>query len=130
MKKVILVLFSIALLLSCKKETNSQSSQETASEEKFQLIQGDFIYYGDAAVLQTNKEIYGVVVNEKMHELDALVKKHKKEVTDMVPVQIRGEVTSKPQGEEGWKLNIDIKEILSVLEPKQNTNDIIKIGDK
>jgi len=109
MKKVILILFSIALFSSCKKGSDSQS-QETAAKEDFTLVKGDFIYYADAAVLQTNKEIYGVVINEKMHELDALVKKYKKEETDMVPVQVRGEIISKPEGEEGWPLNLDIKE--------------------
>ncbi len=39
---------------------------------------GDFIYYADAAVLQTPKEIYGVVIDDKMHELENVVKPHER----------------------------------------------------
>ncbi len=93
------------------------------------LLKGDFLYYADAAVLQTHREIYGVVIDSKMHELNEMVQQYKSEHTDMVPVEIRGKITAKPEGEEGWPFRVEIKEILQVSKPTDNTNKIITIEE-
>ena len=93
-----------------------------------EVLKGNFIYYADAAVLQTDTIIYGVIINKKMHELDNQVQRYKTEVTDMVPVEIRVKIIPKPENEEGWPYQIEIKEILSISKPNPNTNDLIKIG--
>ena len=91
-------------------------------------IHGKFLYYADAAVLQTPTEIYGVVIDEKMQELVTQTEPYKKNPSDMVPVTIRGRMFKKDANEEGWENKIEIKEILKISEPSATDDDIITIG--
>lgn len=118
MKKIAFILSLTLTLgfLSCKEEP------------KGDLIKGEFVYLADAAVFQTDQEIYGVIIDEKMHELDDMVQKYKKEDTDMVPVEIRAIKTPKPEGEEGWDYRLQVTEIINVFEPNAESNSVIKIG--
>lgn len=143
MKKVIVLIFSITLFWSCKngeKSTISSEDQEkvigaddkekTAKQsDGLTLLRGDFLYLADAAVLQTHREVYAVVIDEKMHELDAKVKAFKKEDTDMIPVEVRAKITPKPKDEEGWDYRVEIKEILKVSKPDTTNTDTIKLGN-
>ena len=115
MKKTILLVLVLSVFISCK-------------DDELTLLKGDFIYFADAAVLQTHKEVYGVIIDEKMHELNDQIQKYKVEVTDMVPVEIRGKITPKPEGEEGWPFRVEIKEILNVSKPNPQDNEVIKVG--
>ena len=112
MKKFLLVLFVSAALFSC---------------EKGEVLKGEFIYYSDAAVLQTKDQMYGVVIDEKMHELNKKAEAFKTEATDFVQVEIRGKVTPKLENEEGWPFRVEIKEILNVEGVKQNS-EVVKLG--
>ncbi|RMZ51792.1 hypothetical protein EB822_00965 [Flavobacteriaceae bacterium PRS1] len=139
MKKIILSVLILSSLISCKNDSKKDNQEEiitTDGSEKtakqsdgLTLLKGDFIYFADAAVLQTHREVYGVVIDEKMHELDKQVQQYKIETTDMVPVEIRGKIIPKPENEEGWPFRIEIKEILNVSKPKPEDNAIIKIGE-
>lgn len=121
---------------SCKNDKKSegnldqietQDEKTTKLDDGLVLIKGEFVYFADAAVLQTNSSsIYGVVINEKMHELDKLAQQYKKEPTDYVSVEIRGEIIPKPENEEGWPYRINIKEILSV-NKSQTEDEVIKL---
>jgi len=143
MKKVLVILLIFAVTISCREDKKSEL--ETTQEHQNVLaedgktakqsdgliaIQGDFIYYADAAVLKTPTRMYGVVINDKMHDLQKQVKAYKKEDTDMVPVTIRGRMFKKDSNEEGWEDLIEIKEILKVSAPDPDANDVIKIGNK
>lgn len=136
-------IFSIALILSvflgCKndqkpeqKETPLSNSPEKTAKQNdgLTLLKGDFVYYADAAVLQTHAEIYGVVINKKMHELDKQVQLYKIEDTDMVPVEIRGKISAKPENEEGWPFRVEVKEILNVYKPQAKDNNVVKLGQE
>lgn len=129
MKKILIVLLCLTAFISCKNESKT-SSGTTSTEDTADLktFKGDFVYFADAAVLQTSREIYGVIINEKMHELDQQVKTFKSDATDMVPVEIRGILIPKPENEEGWPFRIDIKEIVNVSKPKAENNNVIKLG--
>lgn len=116
MKKILSLLIISLVLLGCKKEPEGE------------IFKGEFVYLGDAAVLQTDNDIYAVVINDKMHELEDMVEKYKKEDTDMVPVEIMGIKTPKPENEEGWDYRIQITDIINVFEPNPDTNSVIKIG--
>ena len=139
MKKVFLLALGISALISCKNETKKDAEKEIITADGLEktakqsdgltLLKGEFIYYADAAVLQTHAEVYAVVINEKRHELDDEVQQCKKEVTDMVPVEVRGKITPKPENEEGWPYRVEIKEILSITEPNPQDNDVIKLGN-
>jgi len=127
MKKVIFILCVSFVVLNCKSDSKSAEKAIEINKEKDTLITltGDFIYYADAAVLQTNNEIYGVIINAKMHELDEAVKPLKNEATDMVSVTVKANKFEKPANEEGWPYRIEIKEILKVEKPKSDKQDVI-----
>ena len=141
MRKVFLLLVVITVFMSCKNDAKIKDN--SASEDKnvieangktlkqndgLVLIAGSFIYYADAAVIQTHNNIYGVVINDKMHELNKMAKAYQKEPTDYVSVQVRGKLIPKPEGEEGWPYRVDIKEIESVKQYDSKDNDVIKLG--
>jgi len=138
MKNIILIFLISTFVLACKSDKKTES-KEDAIESKdgktskqndgLTLLKGDFVYYADAAVLQTHAEVYAVVIDAKMHELDNQVRAHKVEATDMVPVEIRGKITPKPADEEGWPFRVEIKEILNVYKPDAKDNNVIKLGN-
>ena len=123
--------------LGCKNESNMSSSgsnNETDTQEKtisqsdgLTLLKGGFIYYADASVLQTQQQMYGVVIDEKMHELNLMAKNFKNEDTDFVEVEIRGKITPKPKDEEGWDYRVEIKEIVNV-KAVSKSSDVVKLG--
>ena len=138
MKKVLLIFLISSLVIACKNDKKTET-QEPVIESKdgrtvkqsdgLTLLKGEFVYYADAAVLQTHAEVYAVIIDDKMHELDNLVKKYKQEPTDMIPVEIRGKITPKPENEEGWPYRVEIKEILNVYQPDPKDNNVIKLGE-
>lgn len=137
MKKAFLLLAVIAFV-GCKNDPKSKESSTSEKDDSLErtekqsdgltLLKGEFIYYADAAVLQTHREVYGVVIDEKMHELNEQVKQYKIADTDMVPVEIRGKIVPKPENEEGWPFRVEIKEILKVSKPDPNSGEMITIG--
>ncbi|WP_053991893.1 hypothetical protein [Mangrovimonas sp. TPBH4] len=133
MKNIFTLLCIAGLALSCKNESKPVEVTEDAVIETAQKndgyveMTGEFVYYADAAVLHTPSEVYAVVINEKMHELDDMAKAYKVEPTDYVTVQVRGVITPKPEGEEGWDNRFDIKEIIKVMASNKE-KDVIKLG--
>jgi hypothetical protein len=123
-------------LTGCKNDSKSDKNSDNIENQEdltsklndgLVLLKGEFVYFADAAVLQTNSSsIYGVIINEKMHELDKLAKQFKSEPTDYVFVEIRGEIIPKPENEEGWPYRVNIKEILNVSK-SQNDDEVIKL---
>jgi hypothetical protein len=140
MRKLGVLLLIVTVVLGCKldnkkalepKETDSVEAGKTIKQnDGFIAVQGEFIYYADAAVLKTNTKIYGVVIDDVVKDLQTQVKLFKKEDTDVVPVTVRGRLFKKDPNEEGWEDKIEIKEILKVSAPSLDANDVIKIGNK
>ena len=138
MKNIVLLLVFFTALTGCKNNSKSESSvtidtldvqndKTDRQSDGLVLMTGEFVYYADAAVLQTNSSsIYGIVINEKMHELDKMAQQYKTEPTDYVHVEIRGKIIPKPENEEGWPYRVDIKEILNVSK-SQNEDEVIKL---
>lgn len=137
MKIRTLITFTICLLcfISCKNETKTEVNLEENRAKSYNVndglitMKGEFVYYEDAAVFQTSNEIYGVVIDENMHQLETQVKVFKKEATDMVPVTVRVRRFEKAEGEEGWQYRVEIKEILKVEAPDPNKEDVIKLSN-
>lgn len=123
------------MIVSCRNDkTENVDLKENQSKSYDQndgliTMKGDFVYYADAAVLQTPQEIYGVVIDENMHALNDRANEFKKEATDMVPVTVRVKKIEKPKDEEGWEYRVEIKEILKVEAPKENQDDVIKLSN-
>ena len=132
----LLFLFIIGFsFYSCKNEPKDQKinlkenrAKSYSQNDGLITVKGEFVYYADAAVLQTSNEIYGVVIDENMHMLDKQVQAFKTESTDMVPVTLRVRKFKKPENEEGWPYRVEIKEILKVETPNPNKEDVIKLS--
>ncbi|GAA4944797.1 hypothetical protein GCM10023314_17270 [Algibacter agarivorans] len=139
MKKVLILLVCISAFVSCKNDTKSNQKEETTISDDSEktakqsdgltLLKGEFVYYGDAAVLQTHAEIYGVLVTDKMLELNKLAEKYKTEPTDMVQVEIRGKITNQKDDKILWENKVEIVEILNVQSASKEDNNVVKLGN-
>ena len=117
MKKIILITLISIVSFSCKKDITTNQEKESkieldSSEEK--VYRGDFIFLEDAAVLKGDKFIYGVTIDDLSKQLADKVKVVKSSDFDMVPVAVKGNVTQKPEGQEGWDEILTITEIVVV----------------
>ena len=130
MKYITLLFFALALV-SCKndKDSNATSNEETVENQSDGLVElkGEFVYYADAAVIEINEKMYGVIINDKMHELNRMAKPYKESPTDYVTVEVKGKLTEKPTNEEGWPYRLDIKEIVSVQKSEADKDDTITL---
>ncbi|PKA82774.1 hypothetical protein ATE92_0911 [Ulvibacter sp. MAR_2010_11] len=115
MKKIFL-LFALSLVLFSCKNSEEKNSEDTASEVlgPVQVYRGEFIYMADAAVLKGSDFIYGVKMDDMAAKLGEQVKPVKKEEFDMVEVTVKGALSPKPQGQEGWDHILTITEIIKV----------------
>ena len=118
MKRTLLMLVLTALLFSCNNTKTEKVAPEdeitVADSTSLQTYEGEFIYTPEAAVFKGNSYVYGVKINDVAKDLAKRVEAIKKGDYDMVPVIIRGEVTHKPEGTEGWDEIITITEIVNV----------------
>ncbi len=137
-KHIFIFLLSISAFISCKQDAKtvkeesidetSKSEQTEKTKDGLTLLSGEFIFYEDAAVLQTGHEVYGVKIDDKMHELYKMGAQYRKEKTDGIKVVVRGEIIPLPTGEEGWPFSIRVKEIISVEALGKKANEVVKIG--
>jgi len=142
MKKIFL-LFAIAIIaVSCKDEAKNTDGKDDLDkygpakqinpnlknpDADLPIYRGEFIHVADGAVLKGSTYIYGVVLDEVAMELSERVKPVKVNDFDMVPVVVKGVVSPKPEGEEGWDEVLKITEILNV--SSQPAEADIKIQD-
>jgi hypothetical protein len=127
MKNFVLII-CLALFISCKTDKKEKENEVIKTSESLQVLKGAYLYYTDVAILQTPTEVYGVVLDDKAMALNKKVSSFKKLDTDMVPVEVKGNVIPKAEGEEGWPFKIQIKEILKVSKPIPENKDIITLG--
>ncbi len=120
MKKLTCItVLMLTVLLSCKKEP-----------ENLTVLKGDFVYHDGAAILQTDSEIYGVLITDKTEELNTKAKKHKNEPTDMVQVEVKGKIVNKKDDKILWENKVEIVEILDVKPAPKEENNVIKLGNQ
>jgi len=141
MKKTLILMACLSVFISCKKDVKSQNSEDTIingvgertakqKSDKLTLLKGEFVYYNGAAVLQTNSEIYGVLLTDKLEELQKQAEKHKSEPTDMVQVEIRGKITNQKDEKILWENKVEVVEILNVQSGSKEENKVIKFGNQ
>ena len=138
MKKLVFLLVLAVTFTSCKNETKKENAESTETEDGrtakqsdgLTLLKGEFVFYADAAVLQTKNQIYGVIINDKVTDLNQQAEAFKKEETDFVMVEVRGKIKPKPEGEEGWDNQVEIKEILNISAIKSEAENVVKLGTK
>ena len=82
MKKIILLCI-IIIGFAC----NEKSKEKT-------VVEGTFIFFDDAAVLQSTDEIYGIYLDDKTFELIEEAKKLKIDLNDEIKVELEGQVST------------------------------------
>jgi len=127
MKKVFLILCLITFI-ACKSDKKEGKTEALEKVTEYKTLKGSYLYYTNAAILQTPTRVYGVILDENSKELNNKVAPFKVLDTDMVPVEIKGEVIAKDEGEEGWPFKVKIVEILNVTKPLPQNKDIITLG--
>jgi len=129
MKKTFFLLLIVTMFISCKtdkKETQVEIAEtETVKVEQLTL-NGSFIYFDNAAVLQTKSEIYGVILDSMVYALNDKAKEFKQEETDMIPVSVKAKISTKKDNTE-WQNKIEILEIINVSKPQPEDNQVIKL---
>jgi len=122
MRKLLLFFFVISVL-GCK--NNSKNNNDVSNETT--IITGNYIYFEDAAVLQNDIEIYGVILNDLAKELNEKAAPLKTNNTDMVNVKVRGIISAKENPKILWEKKLEIIEIISI-SPAKETENILKLG--
>lgn len=135
MKKIFFLTLVISMILSCKNNNKSNTNEDVLNSsnktekqnDELVLIKGEFVFYEDAAVLQTSNDIYGVYINDKMLELNTLAKQYKIEPTDMVNVEIKGKISNKKDDKILWENKVEIIEIINVTQQTKENNNTIQL---
>jgi hypothetical protein len=122
MKKLLLFVFVISAL-GCK--NNSNNNNDVSNDNT--IITGNYIFFEDAAVLQNDVEIYGVILNDLAKELNEKAAPLKTNNTDMVRVKVRGTISTKEDPKILWENKLEIIEIISI-SPAKETENILKLG--
>ena len=117
--KKLLVFFLITSVLSCKNTNDDVPS----------TIKGNYIFFEDAAVLQSENQIYGVFLNAKAKELNKKAAPLKDNETDMISVEVSGIISNKKDAKILWENKIEIIEIIAVSSVKMGDNTL-KLGTK
>jgi len=133
MKKLVAILFLSVAFISCKDDSQKEVSVDSVQEEiGVRELSGNFVYYADAAVLQTKSELFGIIENEQSQELIKKAQPLKNEATDEVEVAVtlKVKVSKKPEGEEGWENRVEIVDIIKVSKINPEDSDMIKLGTK
>lgn len=122
MKKLILLVFAMSVF-GCKNNSkdNNKVTDGTA------IITGNYIFFDDAAVLQNDVEIYGVILNDLVKELNTKAAPLKTTETDMVSVEVRGTISTEENPVILWEKKLEIVEIISISAAKE-TENILKLG--
>ena len=112
----ILILF-LLISFSCDSKQDKVVSNEVVKTKNNDLIilSGDYVFYNNAAVLQTNKNVYGIIINEKVNELNEKLSSIKKDEFDFIPVILKGRLKNKDKNDEGWSVKLEITEIVEII---------------
>ena len=95
------------------------------SSQKLTTLKGSYMFFEDAAVLQTSNEIYGVYINDKAIALNEASKKLKTTPTDAVIAELKGIVSTEKHEKILWEKKFEIIEIITVSSKKETNNTLI-----
>lgn len=114
MRKKIVTVFLILVSIACK-----------SSSDDLTTIEGNYIYFDDAAVLQTKDNIYGVFLTEKALELNQKSEAAKTNPTDYIVVKVKGIVSTDQDEKILWDKKLEIIEIVSITSKEEVNNTLI-----
>ena len=113
MKKIGLLLL-LTLIFGCKN-----------SSDNLTTIKGSYIFFDDAAVLQTNNDVYGVFMNAKALELNKSAEQYSTTPSEIIYVELKGIVSTEEDDKIKWEKKFDIKEIVSISIEEKERNTLI-----
>lgn len=120
MKKIFYLLLLPLVFVACK---NGETKIDCENCETFT---GDFLYLADAAILKGEDFIYAIQLDEQAQELAKKVAPIKEEAYDMVQVTVKGVLSQKPEGQEGWDEILSIKEITTIADKPSEADILIQ----
>jgi len=127
MKKLFGLLILSLVLFSCQDEDRKELMDKTQTEkvpDSIQVLEGEFVYSADAAVMRGENFVYGVTLDSMSQVLSDKIAPLKSDDFEMIPVTIKAQI--KPNiGREGWEEMIEIIEIIEVPE-EAKVSDTIK----
>ena len=110
-----LILYTLMILgFGCKNKS-----------ENLTVLKGSYIFFDDAAVLQTPNEIYGVYLNDKAVELNKLAMSFKARPSDAIIAELKGIISTDDHDKILWEKKFEIVEIVSTSSKKETKNTLI-----
>ena len=97
--------------------------------ENLTVLKGTYIFFEDAAVLQTPNEIYGVYLNDKAVELNKLAMSYIAGPSDEVIAELKGIISTDDHDKILWEKKFEIIEIVST-STKKETKDTLILGEE
>jgi uncharacterized protein YktB (UPF0637 family) len=121
MKLYKVLIFVLFFSFSCDKKQDKIVSNKVVETKNNDLIKhsGDYVFYNNSAVLQTNKNVYGIIINEKVNELNDRLSSIKKDEFDFIPVILKGRLKNKDENDEGWSVKLEITEIVEIINKEE-----------
>lgn len=114
------------MLFSCQDEERKELMDAPEVEkvpDSIQVLEGEFIYAADAAVLRGDSFVYGVTLDSMSNVLSEKIAPLKNDDFDMIPVTVKAKILPNPK-QEGWAEVIEIREILEIPEGGKVTDTI------
>jgi len=136
MKNVYIVIVCLLAVFSCKNDAKAEKLEDLTSDSEARTakqsdglthLKGEFVYVDGAAVLQTHKEIYGVLITDRLEALQKQANAYKTEPTDMVLIEVRGKISQQKDDKILWPNKLEIVEILSVKPIPEEKDNVIKL---
>lgn len=116
MKKLFGLLILSLILFSCQDEERKELMDQPAAEkvpDSIQVLEGEFVYSADAAVMRGESFVYGVTLDSMAQVLSEKIAPLKSDDFEMIPVTVKAKILPNPQGN-GWEEVIEIREIIKV----------------
>ena len=125
MKRTFLTILMAVFLVSCGTESRDEAEEQVVPEvvkDSLSVIEGEFIYLADAAVLKGKDFVYGVELDSVAMDLVDKTTALKTDDFDLVPVKVRAKIIPNPK-QEGWHEIVQIREILEIPENDQDEQE-------
>ncbi|WP_405200262.1 hypothetical protein [Christiangramia sp. LLG6405-1] len=116
MRRFFEIMIVAILLVSCQDDEQKELNPEPVTakvQDSLEVLQGDYVYVADAAVLRGENFVYGVKQDSIAMQLSEKVSDLKSDDFEMIPVRVRAKITPNPTLK-GWDEIIEIREILEI----------------
>ena len=126
MKKLFGMLMLSLLSFSCQDEGRGELMEQRKTEkvpDSIQLLEGDFIYSEEAAVMRGDDFVYGVTLDSMSRVLSERIAPLKSDDFEMIPVKVKAQIRPNPR-QNGWEEMIEILEIVEVPESAKVSDSI------